>query len=236
MSNKIKGIDLIHIGFHKTASTFMQEVIFKENQSLNLLNNNIEKKDLWFYKNFINLNSHEFSKDNFIREFDKNFFQKNEKNKNIKKINIISDENLSGDPYTGIDSYIMMDRIFDCFEYPKILIIIRNQLDMLLSLYSNFINNGGTRSFKSWINGPETRWGMIFTKLNYFKIIKDYYELFSKKNVKVICYENLWNPDNGLNFIFNEFDITTRVKIYNRCFIFNSSSAFRSGIFKCDFT
>ena len=45
----------------------------------------------------------------------------------------------------------------------------------------------------------------------YFKIIKDYYELFSKKNVKVICYENLWNPDNGLNFIFNEFDINVNL-------------------------
>jgi len=29
--------------------------------------------------------------------------------------------------------------------------------------------------------------------------------------VRVICYENLWNPDNGLNFIFNEFDINVNL-------------------------
>ena len=205
MSNKIKDIDLIHIGFHKTASTSMQEIIFKENKNLNLLNDSIDKKDLWFYKNFINLNSHKFSKEDFIKEFDKKFFLK--KIKNDKKFNILSDENLSGDPFSGIDSYLMMNRIFDCFENTKILIVIRNQLDMLSSLYSNYINNGGTTSFDAWIIGQETRWGMIFEKLNYLSIIKDYYKLFTKKNVKVICYENLWNPENGLVSFFKELNI-----------------------------
>ena len=36
MLNKITGINLIHIGFHKTASTFMQEIIFRDNENLNL--------------------------------------------------------------------------------------------------------------------------------------------------------------------------------------------------------
>ena len=39
----------------------------------------------------------------------------------------------------------MMNRIFDCFDNPKILIVIRNQLDMIISIYSNYINNGGTK-------------------------------------------------------------------------------------------
>lgn len=206
MSNKITGINLIHIGFHKTASTLMQEIIFKENENLNLLNSKDEKKDLWFYRNFININAHEFSKNFFMAEFDKKFSLE-ENNKNTKILNILSDENLSGDPFSGIDSYIMMNRIFNCFENPKILIVIRNQLDMLISLYSNFINNGGTKSFEAWISGPETRWGMILKKLNYLQIIKDYQELFTEKNVKVICYENLWNSDNGLASFFKEFEI-----------------------------
>ena len=218
MSNKITDINLIHIGFHKTASTLMQEIVFKENENLNLLNNNIDKKDFWFYRNFINLNSHKFSKENFIKEFDKKFFLK--KIKDDKKFKILSDENLSGDPFSGIDSYLMMKRIFDCFENTKILIVIRNQLDMLSSLYSNYINNGGTKSFDAWINGPETRWGMIFEKLNYLPIIRDYYRLFTEKNVKVICYENLWNLENGLTSFFKElninFNLVKNKKIINR--------------------
>ena len=72
MSNKIKDINLIHIGFHKTASTLMQEIIFKENKNFNLFNSKIENKDLWFYRNFINLSSHEFSKKILLNNFIKN--------------------------------------------------------------------------------------------------------------------------------------------------------------------
>ncbi len=212
MSNKITDINLIHIGFHKTASTLLQEIIFKENKNLNLLNSNIEKKDLWFYRHFINLSSHEFSKENFIKQFDKKFNLEINKNQNTKKLNILSDENLSGDPFSGIESYQLMNRIFDCFDNPKILIIIRNQLDMIISIYSNYINNGGTKSFEAWINGPETRWGMIFKKLNYVPLIRDYNQLFSEKNVKVVCYENLWNSEDGLVSLFKEFNINLNLE------------------------
>lgn len=213
MLNKITGINLIHIGFHKTASTFMQEIIFRDNENLNLLNNKIQEKDLWFYKNFININEHEFSKENFIKKFNKNFSLEDNKDYNTKILNILSDENLSGDPFSGIDSYQMMNRIFDCFDNPKILIVIRNQLDMLISLYSNFINNGGTKSFEAWISGLETRWGMIINKLNYLPLIEDYHKLFSEKNVKVICYENLWNSNDGLISFFKELNINLKLTI-----------------------
>ena len=84
MSNKIKDINLIHIGFHKTASTLMQEIIFKENKNFNLFNSKIENKDLWFYRNFINLSSHEFSRENFIKQFYKEFNLEINKNQNKK--------------------------------------------------------------------------------------------------------------------------------------------------------
>ena len=96
----------------------MQEIIFK-NKNFNLFNSKIENKDLWFYRNFINLSSHEFSRENFIKQFYKEFNLEINKNQNKKKLNILSDENLSGDPFSGIDSYLMMNRIFDCFDNLK---------------------------------------------------------------------------------------------------------------------
>jgi len=230
MSNKITDVNLIHIGFHKTASTMMQEILFKNNENFNLLNSNNEKKDPWFYKNFININAHEFSTENFIKKFDKNFFLKKNKNQNTKTLNILSDENLSGDPFSGIDSYQLMNRIFDCFENPKILIVIRNQLDMLISLYSNFINNGGTKSFEAWVSGPETRWGMILKKLNYLPIIKNYHKLFSEKNVKVVCYENLWHSNDGLVSFFKELNINLNL-VNNNKIINQGRSLFLNKIF-----
>ena len=211
MLNKISNINLIHIGFHKTASTLLQEKIFKENKNLNLINSNENKKDLWFYKNFINVNPHEFSNEKFINEFNKKFDLEKYNNQNNKILNVLSDENLSGDPFTGLDSKLIMERINTCFENPKILIVIRNQLDMILSLFTNYINNGGTKKFKHWIKGNETRWGIVIKKLNFLPIIRNYQNIFNQKNVKVLCYENLWNSNSGLISFFKEFNIDLKL-------------------------
>ena len=52
--------------------------------------------------------------------------------------------------------------------------------------------------------------------MNYVPIIQDYNQLFLEKNVKVICYENLWNSENGLISLFREFNINFNFKNNNK--------------------
>ncbi len=57
----------------------------------------------------------------------------------------LSDENLSGGYLHGMEARALADRLLDTFGTPRILIIVRNQLDMLLSFYSAYIVHGGVR-------------------------------------------------------------------------------------------
>ena len=50
-------VDFIHIGYHKTASTFLQSEVFARVDGLIGLNLLDLEMDQWFFNNFINVNS-----------------------------------------------------------------------------------------------------------------------------------------------------------------------------------
>jgi hypothetical protein len=99
-----------------------------------------------------------------------------------------------------------MLRVFNVFGKTKVLIVIRNQLDYILSAYSNFILHGGMSNFSLWIKGQDTRFGHIFKKLKYSYLIYDYIDTFGEDNVFVIQYESLF-ADDGLRDFLGMFDL-----------------------------
>lgn len=204
----MKKISLIHIGFHKTASTYLQLKYFKNIDNLQRINDDFKEKDLdkWFFENFININPYEFDRDKFLNEFENELL-------NINCLNhesnlLISDENLSGNIYLGVDSKELMNRLYETYGKVKILIIIRNQVDFILSAYSNYVLHGGIKTLKHWINSIETHNGLILEKIKYSYLIKNYQELYGKENIEVIPYELLWDKKYGISkFIENTLKI-----------------------------
>ena len=172
--DKIK-ISFVHVGLHKTGSTYLQLKYFPQIQNLFQLNDSNSPIDKWFFENFININPLKFNKSNFLYEFDKKIKKKISNKKNIF---YISDENLSGDIYTGNNSDILMERIKEVFGETKILIVIRNQLDWLLSVYSNYVNLGGVLGLQEWLKSEETEYGKILDKAIYTKLINKYINHF----------------------------------------------------------
>jgi len=110
---------IIHVGYHKTATTFFQNQIFNNIRNVNLIRN-------------LNFNT------TLIKD----------------KINIISNEALSGAPYLKSDAkirFIIADRLKLCFPNSKIILGIRNNDSWLKSLYSQFIRNGGLYNYNEWL-------------------------------------------------------------------------------------
>ena len=170
-----KNIDLIHIGYHKTASTWFQRVGYRSGNNIELVNDENKGGDGFFYKNFIEPSNFQFNKDKFNDEFFSKFYKKN------KKFKIICDENLSGHSWTGNRSDILLERLFEVFGYVKIVIIIRRQLDMIQSLYRNYVMSGGLLPYFKLIKDINLEGHLIFEKLKYNLLIKAYQKKFKKK-------------------------------------------------------
>jgi hypothetical protein len=128
-------------------------------------------------------------------------------------INLISYEGLSGDMYyKSINSKSVADKLKLMFPDAKIVCVIRNQIDMVYSLYKQYIHQGGKMSIhelfdfqnNSKINSIDDH-KVPLESLNYINLVKYYKAIFSDENVKIMLYENL--KSNKKKFIKEFIDV-----------------------------
>lgn len=186
---------LIHIGYQKTGSTWLQNQLFVKNNSVfEPLN---EKK-----AGSSNLGKHFFrgKDDQVLSPFDLNqeVIQKTLKeyiNKHpvpARKIPVLSNERLAGNAHAGgFDAVQIASRLKTTFPNGKILITIREQKHFILSIYYQYLGRGGTMSLKRYLNCQYDGKRPYFSPhhINYLLLVKHYTQLFGKENVKVIPYE-----------------------------------------------
>jgi len=190
---------LFHIGFHKTATTWLQNEFFMKNSLFNTFSskkkrlNELVRPFIMDKENYL-LSSNDLNSEGILQSFGK--FSEISNN----KINVISNERLSGNPHNGgFDSLAISRRIKNVFPNAKILIVIREQKSFLLSNYYQYLSVGGTSSLKKYLNTKHDRKHSYFSPnhIKYHFIIKNYYENFGKKNVLVLPYE-MFNEDSKL--------------------------------------
>lgn len=199
-------MDFVHIGFHKTASTYLQSRVFPAVENLDVINHRDVNADRWFYSRFIHADAHAFNRGEFLNEFAKIVHDRIPGSPN--SIYAISEENLSGDIYTGLESRELMLRLRDVFGQPRILIVIRNQIDFILSAYGNHVIHGGTENIAQWLDGQETRFGRILNKVKYSSLIRDYKSTFGDEQVFVIQYEKLFDETSGIAAFLSMFGLS----------------------------
>ena len=185
--------NLFHIGYHKTATTWFQ------------------KKFYPFLENYIQV---ERSK---IRDFFyENKFQDFSSDKNL----IFCDEELSGNihngAYLGLFSEYIATKIAK-FENPQVIIFIRNQYDIIVSSYLQYIKEGGNYSFLRYIEHEEfdrsNRTSLFsFSHFDFHNLILTYESLLGKENVHVYLFEDFLSDQKSFisSFIKNhnlEIDI-----------------------------
>lgn len=165
---------LIHIGYPKTATTWLQDVFFPNVKNFRFVN--------WREANRLFLNS-----DCFV------FNPRN-----------VRDELLSGDCNLLISSEFFASAINSGFNYgyysygishklsktfpdATIIIFIRRQQSLIPSAYQQYVKNGGTYSFKRWLYSGEV---FCFEHLIYNRLIEHYINLFGEKQVNVFLFED----------------------------------------------
>lgn len=176
----------IHVGPHKSATTFLQNIIFPQIEEINYINKpkfDIKNPKLDFLK--------------FDIEFDKK--------------NLISNESFSGRQQFGGEgskfekTLQITDELYKTFPKAKIIVGYREKENWLSSLYSQYLKGGGILDYNDWYKKIFDKKFLEFDNyINYLKRLFDsvYIYKFSllKKNpkefTKGICnFMNVETPE-----------------------------------------
>jgi hypothetical protein len=187
---------LIHIGYHKTGTSWLQKELFiSSNEVFEPLTNRKDtgKSDLSIH--FIldeernQLSPYDFNKTKIKTNFAQNAFKKNADG----KVFVISNERLSGHIFSGgFDSKLIAHRIFNSFPNAKIFISVRDQKALICSWYFQYLSAGGVKKLSIYLHQKDLRRPYFSpAHLKYTDLIEEYYSLFKKENVLVLPYELL---------------------------------------------
>lgn len=196
----------IHIGYPKSASTTLQLNLFDKHPDLNYLGpkslqNRANTKIIEFWDNINKLNGIEYNQD---RQLDL-YKQCIQPYLNLKKINVFGHEGMLNSRYG--DNTLKAYRIKNFFVDAKIIIILRNQIEAIRSLYEMMpfspVGAYGSEkylSFDSWLEksfqSSQCLQRSFLIGLKYYEHIKLYSSLFGDRNIGVFLFEELVNsPD-----------------------------------------
>lgn len=189
-------VDVIHVGFPRTGTTWVQSNLLPNIDEFACIGKpylvSFAFRELLNY--FVSVDDFDFSPQFFQSAFQ----QEIEKHGNFfapDKRRIISFELLSGELYSGWDAKRLIDRIWNTFGAPQIIVTIREQRDIIESLYRYYISGGGSLHLRDFLykrNSPAVdvfgkEW--LFNKFQYHKYITYCYEKFGKERVTVIPFE-----------------------------------------------
>jgi hypothetical protein len=175
---------LIHIGYVKTGSTWLQEHFFgneKFGHKILVPREELEEKlvkpyELWYDPKIIRQE---------IKSVSQAF-------RGTSHLPVLTHERLSGNAMSGgFDAIIIADRLHEALPNARILIVIREQRKMALSIYKQFVIEGGPTSLKNFINPlPDTKVPWFEREfLEFHRLIAYYQKLFGKGNVCVLPFE-----------------------------------------------
>jgi hypothetical protein len=154
----------IHVGLHKTGTTFLQKNVFQNIKNVNYFNHN---------SNLFDFLSFSLKKD---------------------KINLISHENFSASPIyqdAGNIRFIIAEKLNILFPNAKIIIGTREIDSWLQSMYRQTIKNGNHKNFIEWKNNLEKDYWNIQKYIDHLKeLFPEVYEYkmkdLKKNNEKII--------------------------------------------------
>lgn len=171
---------LIHIGYHKTGTTWFQRQFYPHVRNFEyffnrkLIRDTILNSDYYYYNPLK-------AREKIGMDFSKDV--------------IICEENIvNGVRESVLINVAMAERIYNTFPDGEIIVFIRNQLDRLVSTYLYYLfENGGTYGPKKFIEKshglPYQKGDINLQNLEYHFLIEHYKKLFGNDKVHVFLYE-----------------------------------------------
>jgi hypothetical protein len=179
---------LIHVGYHKTGSTWLQQVLFRQEETgfapvweRSKVNESVVAPSELIFDAALVASS---------------FVDASADSAGPTRISVISNERLSGNPHSGgWDSAILARRLQQLFPSARILIMIREQRSMIRSVYYQYVSEGGALTLDTYLDPPQAgafRVPMFdFGFFEYHRLIGYYRDLFGSDQILVLPFEML---------------------------------------------
>jgi hypothetical protein len=172
---------LVHIGYHKTASTWLQFCVFPHLTG-------VRYGDPLFdhlVRNLATADDHMF----FAEAFKSVLSQ-------IEGLPggplLLSNEGISGTLWDTRDTGLRnATRVHGLMPAARIVLVVRRQDEMLRSIHAQYVNEGGTRPLREFVEGGVEGCRFSLHHLEYHRLAGRYVELFGQDRVWVVPYEHL---------------------------------------------
>lgn len=218
MSKNVRNL-LIHVGYAKAGSTWVQEC-FSDTKS-GFLNFEQDAYSLSL-DDFVQANSLFFDEAPYVECFKLHA----KKAADLNCTPVLSSERFVGNWFSGgYDVKQLAKRLHLSAPDAKILIIFREQVQMLTSIYRQYVKKGGGRSLEKFLFPPTRGRTRIpefsFNYFEYDKIINCYQNIFGSKNVMALPLEFIAEaPEDAFKLIqdfsaaiqANEFTVSPQKK------------------------
>ena len=178
---------LLHIGYHKTGTTWLQRSVFPLETTGFRLVARVDTLD----PAFVRVNPFLFDAADTRKRFGPEIVQAQSEG----LVPALSYESLSGMPhYGGREAKAIADRLHATFSDGRVLIVIREQKTMILSSYKTYVRMGGPASLQQYLpaeEGIDSPLLFHLDFLDYNNLVSYYQDLFGAENVLVLPYELL---------------------------------------------
>jgi len=194
---------LLHIGYHKTGTNWLQEEVFSDPRT----------GYRWLGKRPLGHPVHRLVRDRPL-EFDAaalraEFEPMLRSAEQAGLLPVVSFPRLSGHAFSGgYDSQELADRLAGVFPDARVLIVIREQRSMIVSAYKQYVPAGGVCTVERFIAAdPESRRvpRFDFGHFAYDRLIRYYQSLFGPESVLVLPYEQFVRDGRGFVAAIGEF-------------------------------
>ena len=195
-------LDFIHIGLHRTGSTFLQKKIFSDVGDVKILQFNDQKTLRNEFDDLILIPPPFFDEGPIFQRIHTGFIENEYRG--------LSAEGLSGmnqGYFSGSQLAFICERLRTLFEPKKILIVVRSHWSYLISNYIADIRHGSTLEFPSWITRREENRELGFCK--FAPLVKLYMDAFGSSRVKVIPFESMVTED-AIELFLQDFDYSLK--------------------------
>lgn len=186
-------IDLIHIGDYKTGTSWLQKYAFRQHPELIYIDNpEVFPNIAMLFYELVDARDLDFDplslRGRFQAEIDKI-------DRAGKKL-VVSREALFGDFLSGDHALRIAKRLYQVFGSTRVLVVIREQISMIASIYSQYVKTGGTVSLDEFVWDPFYAKNLV-GRLQYAKVIRAYGDTFGADRVMIRLYDELKTDNDG---------------------------------------
>ncbi|GBE30114.1 hypothetical protein BMS3Bbin04_01140 [bacterium BMS3Bbin04] len=179
-------IDFLHIGLHKTASTWLQKVVFDNHPDLLVFQPATRIKNSHkIISDIYRAPSGQFQPDRWWDDFNR----ETEGVKVAGKTVGISYEILAGDMIHGRDAMTITRRCKKLFGSVKAILVLRHPVDFVNSMYQQYVVQGGAFTLQQLVQDKTIPGKDICYKLNYQALVTMLREEYGENKLLVLPFE-----------------------------------------------